>query len=379
MKSSFLSPVLLTILLIPLMTHAQTNSLNLLIGTYTNTGKSEGIYVYTFNTETGEASLKNKVKTSDPSFLALSADKQYVYAVNELGEGKGAVSAFRYDSQKGSLSLLNTKETGGDSPCHVIVDGENKHVIASNYSGGSLTVFPCLPNGALADRSQLIVHRGSGPDKQRQEKPHVHSATFSPDEKQVLVQDLGTDQITVYPYAASAQLPVSEKEAKTVKVHPASGPRHLTFSANGRFVYLVQEMGSMVTVFKYANEGALEKIQEITMLQPGFKGSVGAADIHISPDGRFLYASNRGDANDLAIYEINPATGKLSHIQNQSVLGKGPRNFTITPDGKYLLVANQYTDDVVIFERDLSTGLLRDSKQRIKVGAPVCLVFDDEN
>ncbi|WP_134089491.1 lactonase family protein [Olivibacter sp. XZL3] len=364
-------------ILLPMVSNAQSKTINVLIGTYTNTGKSKGIYVYAFDPNTGRLSLKNEIESANPSFLALSSDKKFVYAVNELEKGEGTISAFQYKRADGKLSLLNTQLTHGDSPCHVTVDANTRYAVASNYSGGSFTVFGIQPDGRLSEKVQLVKHEGSGPDKSRQEGPHVHSATFSPDGKFLLVQDLGTDRITIYRYDASDnKQPVALTAVNEAKASPGSGPRHLTFSKDGKYVYLVQEMKAAITVYSY-KDGHLTPIQEVSMLNPSFGGEVGAADVHISPDGKFLYASNRGEANDIAIYSINAATGEISHIGNESVKGKGPRNFAIAPDGKFLLVANQYTDEVIVFARNEETGRLTDTGNRIDVGAPVCVLFDE--
>ncbi|HWV71599.1 MAG TPA: lactonase family protein [Pseudosphingobacterium sp.] len=368
--------LILCMLSLPMLLRAQNNTINLLIGTYTNTGKSEGIYVYSFDTTSGHLTYKNKATAENPSYLAISPNKKYVYAVNELHGGKGSLSAFSYNRDNGNLVLINKQSTSGDDPCHVVNDKNGQHLLVSNYSGGSFTVFGTKKNGQLTDKLQLNMHEGSGPDKSRQEKPHVHSATFSPDQKFVLVQDLGTDCISIYPYESEKlTTPVNVSEVKIAKASPGSGPRHIVFSKDGRFVYLVQEMKAAVSVYTY-KDGVMTFLQEISMIPQSFNGEVGAADIHIAPDGKFLYASNRGDANDIAIYKVNTSDGKLTHVKNQSVKGKGPRNFTLSPNGKYLLVANQYTNDVVVFERDEISGLLKDTQNRIEVGAPVCLVFD---
>lgn len=235
-----------------MLAHAQDKPVNLLIGTYTNTGKSEGIYVYTFNPATGNLAYKNKVATENPSFLTLSPDRHFVYAVNELNQGKGAVSAFKYDHDSGSLTLLNQQLTEGDDPCNIITDREGNHVLVSNYSGGSLTVFGTKKSGELTQRQQLIVHQGSGPDKNRQEKAHVHSATFSPDHQFLLVQDLGTDRIAVYGYNNSdAKKVVQVPVHSLVTASAGSGPRLVTFSKDGQYVYLIQEMKSAITVYRY--------------------------------------------------------------------------------------------------------------------------------
>lgn len=349
--------------------------IHLLVGTYTQNGKSEGIYVYDFDLETGEATLVSSIASENPSFLALSADRRYLYAVNENGDGKGAVSAYAYDDLQGTLTFLNRQLTKGDHPCHVTTNSEGTHVMVSNYSGGSISVFPIGPAGSLGGMVQQIRHEGSGPDAQRQQAPHVHSAFFNPDETQLFVQDLGTDELNIYDYRLEdADSPLTVAEPPSVKGAPGGGPRHIALSADGRFIYLVQEMAATVMVFEQQG-GSWGIIQEEPINEPDFDGRDGAADIKLSPDGRFLYASNRGDANTLAIYQVDGITGKLTKIGNQSVLGGGPRNFALSPDGKFLLVANQNTDEVVIFERDADTGLLTDTGKRLNVGSPVCLVF----
>ncbi|WP_233632631.1 lactonase family protein [Parapedobacter sp. ISTM3] len=363
------------LIILPAMIFAQHQPIDLFIGTYTNNGKSKGIYVYAFDPATGSATLRSTAAANNPSFLAISADRKYIYAANENGDGEGAVSAYAYDEATGRLSLLNQQLTQGDAPCHVAVDRGGTHVVVSNYGGGSISVFPIEPDGSLGAISQLIQHTGSGPDQSRQQAPHVHSAFFTPDERRIYVQDLGTDNVHIYDFRpASADGPLIPAAQPVAKSSPGGGPRHLTQSADGKFVYLIEEMIANVLVYRQQN-GRLEAIQEVEINEAGFTGKNGAADIKLSPDGRFLYASNRGDANTLAIYRVNATDGTLTKVGNQSVLGRGPRNFNISPDGKYLLVANQNTDEVVVFSRDAATGLLQDTGHRIAVGSPVCLVF----
>ncbi|MGV3762367.1 lactonase family protein [Parapedobacter sp.] len=359
----------------PLMIFAQ--HIRLLTGTYTQSGKSVGMYVYDFDLETGDATLVSSMVSENPSFLALSADGTHVYAVNENGEGKGAMSAYAYDNETGKLTFLNRQLTLGDHPCHVATNRAGTHVIVSNYSGGSVSVFPIGPSGSLGGLVQQIHHQGSGPDPQRQLAPHVHSAFFNPDETQLFVQDLGTDKLHIYDFRPEeASEPLAVAAQPFISATPGGGPRHITLSADGRFIYLVQEMAATVVVYQQ-REKSWEAIQEVSINEADFTGADGAADIKLSPDGQFLYASNRGDAHTLAIYGVDTASGKLTKIGNQSVLGRGPRNFALSPDGKYLLVANQQSDEVVVFERDTATGLLADTGKRINVGSPVCLVFAD--
>jgi len=365
--------ICLLLLISPLMMLAQ--HIHLLVGTYTQNGKSEGIYVYDFDLETGEATPVSSITSENPSFLALSTDRKYLYAVNENGDGKGAVSAYAYDDQEGTLTFLNRQLTLGDHPCHVTTNSEGTHVMVSNYSGGSISVFPIGPAGSLGGMMQQIHHEGSGPDPQRQQAPHVHSAFFNSDETQLFVQDLGTDKLNIYDFEPEETAgPLIAAVSPFITGTPGGGPRHITFSADGRFIYLVQEMAATVMVYQQRGDN-WEAIQEEPINEPEFDGRDGAADIKLSPDGKFLYASNRGDANILAIYRVDRASGKLTKTGNQSVLGRGPRNFVLSPDGKFLLVANQNTDEVVIFKRDSDTGLLTDTGKRLNVGSPVCLVF----
>ncbi|MDB5013599.1 MAG: lactonase family protein [Daejeonella sp.] len=347
---------------------------NLIIGTYTQPGKSEGIYVYDFNDATGEVKYKSVAKgVENPSFLAISKNRKFVYAVNELGgEKKGGVSAFAFDAPSGQLTFINKQNSEGDHPCYISVDKKSKNVIVGNYTGGNLSVLNILPKGGLSPAVQTIQHVGTSVNKERQEKAHMHCTILSPDEKYVFTSDLGTDEVTSYKYSPwNVQTPLAQ--ASVTKVLAGSGPRHLAFHPNGKWAYLVQELNASVNAYDCKN-GKLMLKQTISMVADNFKGKVGAADIHVSPDGKFLYASNRGDANDIAIYSIDKI-GKLVFVGSQSTLGKTPRNFAIDPSGKFLLVANQETDDIYVFKRDLATGLLTQTENKINVGAPVFLNF----
>lgn len=344
----------------------------LLIGTYTN-DKSEGLYVYNFNPLTGVATKVSVINTDNPSFLVASPDEKYVYAVNENGNknNPGSIAAFSFDKTKGTLSLLNVQPTIGDHPCYVSIHKSGKWVTAANYSGGSAVVFPVNPDGSLGQASDFVQHEGKGTDVKRQEKPHVHSTVFSPDNKQLLVQDLGTDKIVLYDFNDKTGK-ITPSSQPFAKVKDGAGPRHIAFHPNGRFVYLMEEMGGAVTVFSY-NKGTLKALQNISSHPTDFTGTKGSADIHLSPDGRFLYASNRGQANSIAVFSIGQKTGMLRLAGIQSCLGKSPRNFSIDPTGKFLLVANQSSNDIVIFTRNKQTGLLTDTGERIQVDKPVCL------
>ena len=350
-------------------------NINLLIGTYTNNGKSEGIYVYDFEAESGRAWFKNKADALNPSFLAIGAGRKQVYAVAEVGDSDGAVSAYSFDEDTGTLAFVNQQSVEAVGPCHVTTDHRGSYVIVSNYGDGKISVFPITPDGLLGPLVQLIQHEGSGPNTDRQEGPHVHSAFFSPDDRVLYVQDLGTDKVYIYAFhPEDVNNPLVAASPAFAASTAGGGPRHVAIPEDGKYLYLIEELTATVAVYCWRC-GQLDRIQDVGINESGFQGDNGGADIKLSPDGKFLYASNRGEANTLAIYRVNAADGTLTKVGNQSTLGKSPRNINLTPDGRYLLVANQDSDNVVIFARDISTGLLTDTGHRIDVVQPACLVF----
>ncbi len=354
------------------LTFAQKANYNLIVGTYTTPGKSEGIYTYNFNASTAATTIKSITKnTANPSYLAVSPDQKFVYVVNETG-ATSTVSAFKYNAASGALTFLNKVDSHGADPCFITVDAKN--VIVANYSGGSLAVFSRKADGALTEALQTIEHTGKSIDpKGRQESAHVHMVKFTPDHKYLIVNDLGEDRTYIYNYKPAAKENILTVKS-VIKTNAGTGPRHITFSPNGKFAYLAHEFNGRITAFAYSN-GSLTKIQEIGTTSKDFTGKVDAADIHVSADGKFLYETNRGDANSISAFSVLP-TGKLKFIETVSTLGKGPRNFTIDPTGKFLLIGHQYTNNIVIFKRNKTTGKLTDSGKRIDVGAPVCLVFN---
>jgi 6-phosphogluconolactonase len=350
----------------------------LIVDTYTNDNyasipANDGIFVYDFNSTTGEFSLKSKTAgEGNPSYLAVSRDGKYVYSLNEFRNGE--VSAFTFNSVTGGLTFLNRVSSGGDNPCYVSVDDKNRFVIVGNYGSGSLIAVPLKKDGSLGTDVQLIQQEGSSVDKGRQQGPHVHSTVLSPDNKYLLTPNLGTDKVSIYKFDGSkTSRPLTPADPPFVSVEAGSGPRHIIFHPNSKFVYLIQEMKCSITAFDF-KDGKLTEKQVITMLSPDFKGRVGAADIHISPDGKFLYGSNRGDANEIVIYAVDK-DGKLTFMGRESTQGKTPRNFVIDPTGNFLLVANQNTNEIIIFRRDQKTGLLTPTGKNIQVNRPVCLKF----
>lgn len=362
---------LLLLTFFTLQSFAQEKEYNLMIGTYTSPGKSEGIYLYSFNVSNADFKFKSLAKNiANPSYLALSKDNKFVYSVAEAPDNS-AVAAFAFDGLKPELSLLNKQATGSPGPCFVTVD--DKNVFTANYGGGSISVFGIEGNGALTPLKQLVQHTGKSIDpKKRQESAHAHQVQFTPDRKYLVCTDLGEDRVYIYNYHPAAKEKVLSLKT-LVATAPGTGPRHLTFSPNGKFAYLAHEFNGSITTFAY-HKGMLNKIQETSTTDKGFSGRIDGADIHLSPDGKFVYETNRGDANTISAFAVQ-SDGKLAFISRISTLGKGPRNFAIDPTGNYLLVAHQYTDDVVIFERNKKTGTLKDTGKRIKLAAPVCLTF----
>lgn len=348
--------------------HAQ--GFYLLVGTYTS-GKSEGISVFKFNSLTGDAVLASTIKTSNPSFLAVSPNQKFVYAVNE--DKPGSITAFSFDKASGKLKEINKQSSGGDHPCYITIDKTGNRVIVGNYSSGTVAVFAVKKDGSLDSAKQIIEHTGYSVNTERQTAPHVHATILSKENNFLMVPDLGIDKIMIYPFDAKTGR-LDEANAGFVPSEPGSGPRHFDFHPSGKFGYLMEELTGTVSVYNYYKKtGALEQVQTISAIPVDFMGAIGSADIHVSPDGKFLYCSNRGESNNIGIFSIDKKTGRLRLIGHQSVLGKTPRNFNFDPTGNFLLAANQDSNEIVIFKRDKNTGLLSDTGKRIAVGNPVCI------
>jgi 6-phosphogluconolactonase len=351
---------------------AFTQSYYMFVGTYTN-GASEGIYVYRFNAASGTASKISSVKTKNPSYLAISASGKYLYAVNENGgDQEGGVSSFAIDAHGGKLHFLNAQGSGGADPCYISVNEQGNWAVVANYSSGSLSALPVKANGYLNAPAEMIQHQGSSQNPQRQEKAHVHSVVFSPDQRYIFCADLGMDKESIYRFDPNQKMPLSAARDSFVNIIPGSGPRHFVFSKNGRYAYLIEELSGTVDGYHYEN-GTLINFQHISTHPDDFTGTKGSADIHISPDGRFLYASNRGDANSIAVFSIDPGNGRLRIKGFTPTGGKTPRNFIIDPTGRYLLVANQDSSNVVVFRINSITGLLKATGIRLDIPNPVCL------
>jgi 6-phosphogluconolactonase len=346
------------------------------IGTFT-AGASKGIYAYRLDEATGKmTSLGLAAETQSPSYLAVASNHRFLYAVNEVDtfEGKkaGSVSAYSIDSASGKLTLLNQVSSGSPGSTHLAIDRSGKWLFVANYSGGSLADIAIEADGRLGQMATLLRHTGSGVDPERQEAPHPHQVVPSPDGRFLLSPDLGLDRVFVYRLNAKTGK-LTENDPPFAEVKPGSGPRHLVFSPNGKFVYLATEMASNVIAFSYA-DGKLKALQTISMLPADFNGHSTAAEIAVHPSGRFLYASNRG-ADSIVQFNIDPATGLLTTAGSVSTQGKVPRGFGIDPDGKYLFAGNQDSDTLAPFRIDPATGRLSPLGAPIQVPSPVCVVF----
>ena len=356
--------------LISYFSFGQNTDYYLYIGTYTRQ-TSEGIYVYQFNSKTGDFKPVSITKGTNPSFLSISSDQRFLYAL--AGMKGDSVKAFAIEKPSHHLTLLNSQSLDGSfGACHLAVDKTGRWLIVGNYGSGSLNLLPIQPDGMLGKVKQTIAHEGKSINAERQEKPHVHSINISPNNKDVFVPDLGTDKIMTYALNTETGELANGKIPFTA-VAAGSGPRHFTFHPNGKWTYVIQELNSTVTAFQYV-DGALEAFQTAKTLPEEYTGLNWSADIHISPDGKSLYASNRAHES-LTIFSIDKKTGKLTLAGRQPVLGKTPRNFAIDPTGNFVLVANQDSDNIVIFKRDHKTGKLTPTGKEIVISQPVCLKF----
>lgn len=337
-----------------------------MIGTYTSNTNSEGIYSIEIDPDKNEQIITSQYSDIvNPSFL--SVEKRNLYAVSQQNDSS-FVYAFDFNKRNANLRFLNRQSSAGAGSCHV--DASPDNVVVANYSGGNLAIFGREKNGSITKHLQVITHTGNSIDSARQTKPHVHQTIFSPDNKFLLVNDLGTDKMTCYQYNPKSKgnvLTLSDE----IKLKAGSGPRHLAFSKNGKYIYVLQELDGTISSLAF-NKGKLTLLSESSVLQQNESGAA-AADIHLSPDGKHLYATNRGAANNISCFAVEK-NGSLRFIEQTSVKGSGPRNFCITKDGKYLLVGNMYTNQIAVFSRNKQTGMLFDTGMMINIPSPVCII-----
>ncbi|HKV26130.1 MAG TPA: lactonase family protein [Candidatus Acidoferrum sp.] len=359
---------------------ASKNQYIAFIGTYTTKTSSKGIYAYRFDASKGQLTpIGVAAETTDPSFLAIHPNGQYLYAVNEIGnfngETSGALSSFAIDAKSGTLKFLNQVPTRGAGPCYVSLDKTGSYVLVANYDSGSIASFPVRSDGSLGTASGFVQHSGSGPDKSRQEGPHAHWIGTSPDNRFALAVDLGLDQVIVYGFDSSSGV-FTPLLSGFAKVNPGSGPRHLAFSSSAKFAYVVSEMASTVTVFSYhPKDGSFSApLQVLSTLPAGYSGPKEAAEIAIHPSGKFLYTSNRGH-DSIAVFAIDKKKGTLRLLGHVLTGGKTPRHFAIDPTGNFLLAENQESNNVVVFHIEQASGSLTPTGQTINVPSPVCITF----
>lgn len=358
----------------------------LLVGSYT-AGQSQGIYRLDFDSASGQIDAKplQVVKSENPSWLTLSKDQRLLFVVNENGPGQkdpvGRVSSYAIDPKTHELRLINQVQSLGNEPTHSSLSADASHLFVSNYSvvedpGGTLAVLPVGADGKLKNVVQMSSHPASRVNPERQMSAHVHSTVSSPDGRFVFSNDLGADRVFVYRFdpKANPDLPLVPADPAFVQLPAGSGPRHLLFSADGKHAWLTMEMSAQVAVFDYQN-GKLEQTQMVDLAAGQPTSDKAGAALHASADGKFLYVSNRGTANQLLVFAIDPATGHLKELQRRSVEGDHPREFSLDPSGRFLLIANQKSNQIVVVERDAKSGLLGKTVQKLPMDAPSDLKF----
>lgn len=372
----FTSAKLLALLLV-MATPLQAAKSLVFIGTYTKGSDSEGIYRFRFDDESGALSPAGTAGIStNPSFLALHPQKNLLFAVGETrdfnGTDCGSLAAFEIDPSTGELTELNRVSSSGGSPCHLVTDREGKHLLVANYHGGSVAVVEIGEDGKLGARSAFVQHEGSSVDRSRQESPHAHSINLDRANRRAFAADLGTDELVIYTFDSERG---TLERSGAVDIAPGSGPRHLAIRPDGKFLYLLNEMKSTLTTIAYdSGSGNCEQLQTISTLPGDYRGANGTAEVQITPDGRFLYASNRGH-DSLACFRIDADSGRLTLIEIEPTGGSAPRNFGIHPGGRFIIAANQNSDSLRVFAIDQASGELEDTGHSAKCPKPVCVTF----
>ena len=351
----------------------------LYVGTYTDDGKSDGIYIVRMDGRSGKLQRIGSVNAgANPSFVTIHPNGRVLYAVSEVekysGKASGGVSSFAITSDTGALTKRNEQPSEGGLPCYLSVDRSGRLVLVANYGGGNVALLPIQANGALAKATNVVQHKGTGPNAERQEAPHAHCIVPDPSNRFVLAADLGVDRVFVY------RLDVEGKTLRHVDggdavMRAGAGPRHFAFHPTRPLVFVVNELDSTVVTLRFdAERGKLSPLSTISTIPAGWTGANYPADIHVASSGRTLYVSNRGH-NSIAVFSIASATGALSLEQVVSTEGDWPRNFSLDPTGRWLLVANQRSNSIVVFERDQKSGRLKLTRSSLALPSPVCLHF----
>jgi 6-phosphogluconolactonase len=347
-------------------------------GTYTGKG-SDGIYAYRFNPVKGELNPVGLVaKTDNPSFITIDSAGRFLYAVNELdtfqNQPSGAVSVFAVNKESGSLTLLQQISSQGAAPAHLSIDKSGRYLMVANYNGGNAVVFPIQSDGKLGRHTAFIQDVGSGVNSERQAGPHAHFIQTTHDNRFIMIADLGIDKVIINRFDAETGS-VTKTDSGYVKLNPGSGPRHIAFHQSGKFIYVVNELLSTVSVFSFDPETGVMQTKQILSTLPGnFHGNNTTAEITIDAKGKFLYVSNRGD-NSIGLFAINANDGSLSSVGWFPSGGISPRHFEIDPTGQWLFAANQDSDNIILFRIDQATGRLTQTSQFVKLNSPVCIRF----
>lgn len=340
------------------------------IGTYTG-GDSKGIYRFSFDTEAGVVGdVWPVAELENPTYLTISRDNKHLYSVGKLGE-EGGVFSYLLDKHSGDLRPINHKVFNGSSPCHINLTEDGKYLVTANYHKGSVDVFPIGGDGSIEERSYSVIHAGSGPNKERQEKPHTHFAAISPDNRKLCVIDLGIDKFAVYDFIEGT---LRGNNELSLHVTPGCGPRHMDFHPNKRFAYIITELSNEIIVLEHAANDRAVVVQQILTLPEGYREESLGSAIRISSDGNYLYASNRGH-DSIAVFKVDSGTGKLELVEHVPTGGEHPRDFNFDPTENFILVANKNTDNIIVFKRDKATGRLTKTSERMKVPSPVCIKF----
>lgn len=352
---------------------AEEGQLYMLLGTYTSKQDSRGIYLYKFDANTGVADSVSMVEVANPSYLTLSPNQEFVFAVGENDKDNSFVHAFSFDKERGRLKLIDSKHTHAASPAYITTDKNGTNLFTANYGGGSISQFNINSDGTLSPLSNLYQFEGKGKDLKRQQQPHLHSVRYSPDGEYLFATDLGTDRIYRYRSVSSVfagQPALLQNDSVVFTTPEGTGPRHFDFHPSGLYFYLLGELSGEIIVYEY-NEGNLQQKQTILADTVGARAS---ADIHVSPNGEFLYASNRLQEDGIAIFSIDKEEGTLIKVDYQ-LTAKHPRNFAITPNGKFLLVAGRDDNVIEVYRIDKKTGLLTNTNQDIAIDKPACIKF----
>lgn len=350
----------------------------LYVGTYTNHG-SKGIYACHFDTLSGNLQLRGLAATIDnPSFLTIDKNGRFLYCVNESENFKkkktGAVSVFSLNKKTGGLELMQQTGSMGAGPCHLSLDESGKYLLVANYGGGNFAVFPVLEDGRLGENTAFVQNEGSGPNADRQEKPHAHFICTTHNNRYVMVCDLGTDEVLVYRFDATNGR-LTPADSAFMRQEPGSGPRHLAVSPCGKYVFVLNELTSAISVFGFdAKNGKSRHEQSVSSLPASFSGDNTGAEITTDAKGKFLYVSNRGH-NSIGIFAIHPENGTLAPVDWISCGGDSPRHFTIDPTGKWLICANQKSGNIVVFSINNETGMLTQTNHSLSLNSPVCIKF----